>query len=830
MLPRSRAAQAAALFFIAALAAASCLRSLETFESPSPLNNNLEPLTTTTTTQCEFWMVLVGDANETIASLLHVNGSLAPHWCAVLVATRNAPGDAWRALAQGSDVLFHLSRSDQLALPFASALHSNGVEKNLGYLYALQRGAKAVFDFDASENHRLETDGQDLANWALRLSRGADYFPNATVRARMARMHLWCARHAVVNPLPDLGPRHWTSMTPVFAVPDALPAELADNANTFLECDAPGEVHIDRAGIVHFPAMRRASLYFAPRPKHFGGVALPPGTLSFFDARSTLYFPRAFFALALVPPGVNALAPDAMRALYASRLLWDTSALVVHAHPISTTDGPRTQRASPLRLVNAMADWTPPNASAPLPERAAALARALVDLKLLSPKQELALRAWWSDLAALGLTFGDPKDVGGGAARKVAGSAVVPEFAVERDRLLNASFAASLLLRLFSADKKSHMYWYPTAELFVNRDELDTVVVFDAESPDDHRFAARLFQRHGVRCTFEPLPFNHTGVFNAKRAVLGYQRQIYSTMYSDNHSYSDAIGLVDGDTIAFGLITVKSIFGACGSRRKINLYAQFDHPYWPADGRMLALPQHWLGFMEQAVFPYWLWRSTFARARARVSAVHANATLEAVWPTYTAQYGAGVPYVPYSNFGILGNYAATFELDKYCVTLSTLRVRELEVANNVGSSRLRKAARIELPRYRAHGSLCEDAACYVARAGHHSGGSLWPTSSFVRVGCAVTFGVRCLWTSNATITRREDLDLLAGKAKDTMALQCYASGVLTRTDPKLPASAVRNITAAYWLDAQQEVREMSARSREEMQQACEQFCASSTTF
>jgi len=613
---------------------------------------------------CEFWIVVTGaDSPRTVALF---KTALARQWCAVFVETPGAPGPQWRAAqhAKTTSGIFHLPLDAQLALPFASANVTGGMRKNLGYLFALQRGAKAVFDFDASVEHELLASGQDLANWAVRLTCNAtSYFRDPVVRGRMARMHTWCPRHVFVNPLPDLGPRAWANASAVFAWPFGFPRHLREDANTFVECAFAGgddadddQVQADRTGVVHFPVVVRDHVYFAPRPKHFAGVALPAGTLSLFDSRSTLFLAPAFFGLALLPAGASS---DALRSLVVSRVLWDTGVHVAHAHPLSARlprgrDDNDDNVAVSRELVDAIAAWRP-SEEQPVPWRMLDLLVALQRRGLASAQQLGAMRAWLCDLQALNVSFPALRSGGGAVGSRPQPQAASEPlyFARERDRLLNASFAASILVRMYGGDRKFHYYWQRLSELFVDRDSLDVVIVLDEDAPGDYEFAAKYFQRHGTRCTFEPLPANASQVFTSPFARLGYQRQIYSTLFCDNHTFSDAVGVVDSDLMPFGLLSAGSMF--CSSdgasedwkRRKLKLYGEISASHWPADSVMLNTSGN-VDFMYQGVFPYWYWRTTFPRARAHMSRVHDNASVEELWARYTKLF-VPVPTHPTAN-------------------------------------------------------------------------------------------------------------------------------------------------------------------------------------
>ena len=134
-------------------------------------------------------------------------------------------------------------------------------------------------------------------------------------------------------------------------------------------------------------------------------------------------------------------------------------------------------------------------------------------------------------------------------------------------------------------------------------------------------------------------------------------------------------------------------------------------------------------------------------------------------------------------------------------------------------------------RWRRDGVLCETASCFVARAGHKTGGALGPNAGTVRLGCAVTYGAQaCLWFApNNTAQGVESLfwsqlnrtDL---NDEERRAFHLYASAMSTSLDKNMSLPKVREIVGSYVADVALELASMRQRTRNEMAQACVALC------
>lgn len=240
-------------------------------------------------------------------------------WQVLAIGNSRTPSD-WKL----KGVIF-LSLEEQANLGFRVLNHlpyDSYLRKSIGYLFAIQHGAKMVFDAD----DRGDVIGGDLGkHFDLKLS-------NVDV---MQERILQYSRHntnrTVVNPYIHFGQRSvW---------PRGLPLEnVGEVAHEEYYTEVFGGMQYIQQGIsnglpdvdsVFFFTRKLDSEAFDIRfDEHAPKVALPRGIMAPLNSFNTLFHSSAFWAL-MLPVSVSSMASDVLRGYWAQRLLWEVGGYVV---------------------------------------------------------------------------------------------------------------------------------------------------------------------------------------------------------------------------------------------------------------------------------------------------------------------------------------------------------------------------------------------------------------------------------------------------------------------------------------------------------------------
>lgn len=197
--------------------------------------------------------------------------------------------------------------------------------KNAGYLYAISRGATAIWDFD--DDHMLKYWIKDAA------PRGAPSLDDAAtlqenILAVRPRDHLW----PTYNPYPQLGAPallSWPRGLPL----DDIRKDHCSNAKV-----EPVTANSKSIGVLQslsdyrpdvddvFGSLVSTPFYFH-QTQETRPLVVPKGVLSPYNSQSTLHFQPAFWALYL-PVTVDPQIRDIWRSYIAQRLFWDAGLTV----------------------------------------------------------------------------------------------------------------------------------------------------------------------------------------------------------------------------------------------------------------------------------------------------------------------------------------------------------------------------------------------------------------------------------------------------------------------------------------------------------------------
>lgn len=317
----------AALFFLRNVgdsAALLCFQTqtqqLETIHFPQINYNSIAPIPDKTTPYSNFrseqWIVVsVSDyPTDSFKKLLKIKG-----WQVLAVGNSKTPSD-WNL--KGA---IYLSLEDQAKLGFRIVdflPYDSYVRKNVGYLFAIQHGAKKIFDAD----DRGEVIDDDIGkHFDVELV-------GETARQEVILQYTHeNPNRTVVNPYIHFGQRSvW---------PRGLPLEnVGEIEHEEYYTEVFGGKQFIQQGISNGLPDVDSVFYFTRKPnlepfdirfdEHAPKVAFPQGTMVPMNSFNTLHHYSAFWGL-MLPVSISSMASDVLRGYWAQRLLWEIGGYVV---------------------------------------------------------------------------------------------------------------------------------------------------------------------------------------------------------------------------------------------------------------------------------------------------------------------------------------------------------------------------------------------------------------------------------------------------------------------------------------------------------------------
>ena len=339
---------------------------------------------------CERWIVVTSihpatDCLRTIASL--------EGWCMVVVADRKGPVSMEVANVDYVTVL----QQERCGYRICRSTPWNHFgRKNIGYLYAIEHGAKWIYDTD--------DDNQPLAGKVPVLDDTGPRLRHVSLAA-----DVW-------NPYPAFGSdaEIWPRGFPLSRITDEATKKTS----------VEGEADRGQLGVVQFLAQhdpdvdaiyrltRKLPYDFSTEPR---GLVVPSGTLSPYNAQATLHFSHAFWGL-LLPITVHGRVSDIWRSYFTQRLLWDTGKhlaffspfVVQYRNPhnyLADFDSEMDLYYKTETLIKFLKEWAPADASASLEQRLLDMQIQLYEHGFVEAQDVELTVAWIQDLRCLQYTF-----------------------------------------------------------------------------------------------------------------------------------------------------------------------------------------------------------------------------------------------------------------------------------------------------------------------------------------------------------------------------------------------------------------------------------------
>lgn len=399
-------ATVAALFFLRNVgdtAALLCFetqaKNLEKIQFPNVNWNSISPITDKSpyvNFRTERWIV-VSVSNyptDSLRNLVKIRG-----WQVLAIGNSKTPSD-WSL--KGS-IFLSLEQQAQLGFRVVDFLpYDSYVRKTVGYLFAIQHGAKKIFDADdrgdvidgdLGKHFDVELVGEDARQEVI-LQYSHDN-PNRTV----------------INPYIHFGQRSvWPRGLPLENVGEIgheeFYTEVFGGKQFIQQGISNGLPDVD--SVFYFTRKSSLEAFDIRFDEHTPKVALPQGMMVPVNSFNTIYHSSAFWGL-MLPVSVSTMASDVLRGYWGQRLLWEIGGYVVvyppTVHRYDRIEGYPFSEEKDLhvnvgRLIKFLVSWR--SNKHRLFEKVLELSFAMAEEGFWSDKDLKFTAAWLQDLLAVG--------------------------------------------------------------------------------------------------------------------------------------------------------------------------------------------------------------------------------------------------------------------------------------------------------------------------------------------------------------------------------------------------------------------------------------------
>ncbi|XP_030926134.1 probable glycosyltransferase STELLO1 [Quercus lobata] len=399
-------ATVAALFFLRNVgdtAALLCFetqaKNLEKIQFPNVNWNSISPITDKSpyvNFRTERWIV-VSVSNyptDSLRNLVKIRG-----WQVLAIGNSKTPSD-WSL--KGA-IFLSLEQQAQLGFRVVDFLpYDSYVRKTVGYLFAIQHGAKKIFDADdrgdvidgdLGKHFDVELVGEDARQEVI-LQYSHDN-PN----------------RSVINPYIHFGQRSvWPRGLPLENVGEIgheeFYTEVFGGKQFIQQGISNGLPDVD--SVFYFTRKSSLEAFDIRFDEHTPKVALPQGMMVPVNSFNTIYHSSAFWGL-MLPVSVSTMASDVLRGYWGQRLLWEIGGYVVvyppTVHRYDRIEGYPFSEEKDLhvnvgRLIKFLVSWR--SNKHRLFEKVLELSFAMAEEGFWSDKDLKFTAAWLQDLLAVG--------------------------------------------------------------------------------------------------------------------------------------------------------------------------------------------------------------------------------------------------------------------------------------------------------------------------------------------------------------------------------------------------------------------------------------------
>ncbi|WCJ33465.1 hypothetical protein M5689_014825 [Euphorbia peplus] len=292
----------------------------QTLHFPQINWNKITPVTDTSSPYANFraekWIVVSvsGYPSDALTRLVKIKG-----WQLLAIGNSKTPSD-W--VLKGA-IFLSLDQQANLGfrvvdfLPFDSY-----VRKSVGYLFAIQHGAKKIFDAD----DRGEVIGDDLGKHF-----DVELFGEGARQETVLQYSHHNENRSVVNPYIHFGQRSvWPRGLPLENVGEIgheeFYTEVFGGKQFIQQGISNGLPDVD--SVFYFTRKAAFEAFDIRFDEHAPKVAFPQGVMVPLNSFNTMYHSSAFWAL-MLPVSVSTMASDVLRGYWGQRLLWEIGGFVV---------------------------------------------------------------------------------------------------------------------------------------------------------------------------------------------------------------------------------------------------------------------------------------------------------------------------------------------------------------------------------------------------------------------------------------------------------------------------------------------------------------------
>ncbi|KAF7149435.1 hypothetical protein RHSIM_Rhsim03G0021200 [Rhododendron simsii] len=320
-------ATVAALFFLRNVgdtAALLCFESqsqqLETIHFPNINWNSIEPIVDKTTPYANFrsekWVVVsVSDyPSDALKNLVKIKG-----WQVLAIGNSKTPPD-W---SLKGTIYLSLEQQAQLGFRVVDFLpYDSYVRKTVGYLFAIQHGAKKIFDAD---------DRGDVIDNDIGKHFDVELVGEGARQEVILQYSHENPNRTIVNPYVHFGQRSvWPRGMPLENVGEIgheeYYTEVFGGKQFIQQGISNGLPDVD--SVFYFTRKSGLEAFDIRFDERAQKVALPQGMMVPVNSFNTLYHSSAFWAL-MLPVSVSTMASDVLRGYWGQRLLWEIGGFVV---------------------------------------------------------------------------------------------------------------------------------------------------------------------------------------------------------------------------------------------------------------------------------------------------------------------------------------------------------------------------------------------------------------------------------------------------------------------------------------------------------------------
>lgn len=276
------------------------------------------------TCESDKWVVITSIFEPT--ELVFQIQNLSSKWCAVVVGDKKGPPAGSYSEIGGNVVFIDVYSQHKLGYKLDSVLLFNHFgRKNIGYLYAIQAGAKIIYDTDDDNYLKLT----DISTLESLLDHEVFKFNND----EKLSWHYSNVYKHFVNKTTRVWPR-------------GFPLEFIDNTyetENLSDFEVLNSIDMSSVGVIQYLANHDPDIdaiyRMTKENKHFDftvnkrSIILDRGIYTPFNAQATLFTYDMFWALYL-PVTVTGRVSDIWRSYIAQRVMWDIDRYLIFSSPI----------------------------------------------------------------------------------------------------------------------------------------------------------------------------------------------------------------------------------------------------------------------------------------------------------------------------------------------------------------------------------------------------------------------------------------------------------------------------------------------------------------